>query len=121
MDISSRKDIEIIIDSFYKQLLVDKTVGYLFTEIAKINLETHLPALVDFWEDQLFGTNNYTGNPMRVHMHLHQKSELKDGHFNQWLMLFNKTVEDSYSGPKAHLIKERALSIATVMRIKIAR
>ena len=80
-DIQSRADLELIIKKFYEQLVVDKLVGFLFTEVVKLNLEEHLPKLVDFWEDQLFGSHNYKGNPMRVHMNLHKKSSLTKEHF----------------------------------------
>ena len=119
-DIESRADLDLIIEKFYNHLLVDEVVGFLFTEVVKLNLKEHLPRLVDFWEDQLFGTRNYSGNPMRVHMQLHQKSALEKEHFNRWLELFNQTIDSRFSGPKAHLAKERALSIATVMQIKVA-
>lgn len=119
-DIESRADLNLIIEKFYDQLLVDEVVGFLFTEVVKLNLKEHLPRLVDFWEDQLFGTRKYSGNPMRVHMQLHQKSALEKAHFNRWLELFNQTIDSRFSGPKAHLAKERALNIATVMQIKVA-
>lgn len=118
-DITSRQDIETLIRLFYDQLLVDDLVGFLFTEVVQLNLEEHLPKLVDFWEDQLLGTNRYRGNPMLVHRQLHLKSTLKMEFFEQWLMLFHKTVDAQFAGPKANLAKERALSIATVMQIKL--
>lgn len=117
-DISTRKDIELLIKEFYNKLLVDDVVGYLFTEVVELDLDEHLPRLVDFWEDQLLGTGNYSGNPMRVHLKLHQKEPLQKKHFERWLEHFNKTVDANFSGPKAHLSKERALSIATVIQIK---
>jgi hemoglobin len=58
---------------------------------------------------------------MRVHIDLHQKEPLTQAHFERWLAHFNATVDEMFVGPKAHLAKERALSIATVMRIKIAQ
>lgn len=119
-DIQSRADRPLIIKKFYEQLLVDKLVGFLFTEVVKLNLEEHLPKLVGFWEDQLFGSHNYSGNPMRVHMNLHKQSSLKKEQFDRWLELFSQTIDAHFSGPKAHLAKERAMSIATVMQLKIA-
>lgn len=120
-DISSREDIELLIKEFYDKLLVDEVVGYLFTEVVALDLKEHLPRLVDFWEDQLLGTNNYSGNPMKVHLDLHQKEALQKAHFERWLNHFNQTVDAHFSGPKAHLAKERALSIATVIQIKTAQ
>ncbi|MBI1288116.1 MAG: sec-independent protein translocase TatC [Flavobacteriales bacterium] len=119
-DIATRADIEQLMQDFYELLLKDEVVSFLFTDVAKLDLEEHLPRLSDFWEDQLLGTNNYNGNPMRVHMDLHRKSALKKEHFDTWLMHFNRTVDARFAGPKAHLAKERALSIATVMQIKVA-
>lgn len=96
-------------------------MGYLFTEVAQLDLEEHFPQLVDFWEAQLLSGTNYEGNPMRVHLDLHRKESLTQAHFERWLAHFNATVDEMFEGPKAHLAKERALSIATVMRIKIAQ
>ncbi len=119
-DISSRDDIELVVREFYEKLLVDEVVGFLFTEVVQLNLEEHFPKLIDFWEDQLLGTNKYAGNPMRVHMNLHQKEPLTKAHFDRWLFFFNETIDANFEGIKAHLAKERALSIATVMQIKFA-
>ena len=118
-DITTRLDIELLIKNFYDKLLEDEVVGFLFTETVQLNLQEHLPKLVDFWEDQLIGSHKYSGNPMKVHMNLHLKEPLTKEHFDRWLLNFNQTVDAQFSGPKAHLAKERALSIATVMQIKI--
>lgn len=118
-DITTRADIKLVIEKFYDKLLVDELVGFLFTEVIQLNLKEHLPRLVDFWEDQLLGSNKYSGNPMRVHMNLHMKEPLKKKHFERWLKHFHQTIDEHFSGAKAHLAKERALSIATVMQIKV--
>jgi len=118
-DITTRADIKLVIEKFYDKLLVDELVGFLFTEVIQLNLKEHLPRLVDFWEDQLLGSNKYSGNPMRVHMNLHMKEPLKKEHFEHWLKHFHQTIDEHFFGAKAHLAKERALSIATVMQIKV--
>lgn len=118
-DIRNREDIELIVSKFYGLLLVDDLVGFLFTETVQLNLSEHLPKLVDFWEDQLLGSNKYAGNPMRVHMDLHLKEPLRKEHFDRWLQHLHQTVDALFAGPKAHLMKERALSIAIVMQIKL--
>jgi hemoglobin len=55
---------------------------------------------------------------MQPHMALHQKSPLTDHHFTIWLGYFKTTVDELFEGSKAFIIKERATSIATVMKIK---
>ena len=118
-DIESRKDIELLVDTFYEKVLKDETIGYIFSEIANIDLAKHMPLMYDFWETTLFHKANYKGNPMKVHVDLNENVPLKKAHFDQWLSMFNKTVDELFSGEKAELAKTRALSIATVMQIKI--
>lgn len=119
-DITSREDLDQLMRSFYEKLLVDDVVGYLFTEVIDLDLDEHFPRLVDFWEVQLLNGGRYEGNPMRVHLDLHAKEPLTKAHFDRWLNHFNSTMDELFEGPKAHLAKERALSIATVIQIKIA-
>ena len=56
---------------------------------------------------------------MQPHINLHQRSPLQAQHFETWLRYFNETVDELFEGEKAFLAKERALSIATVMKIKL--
>lgn len=120
-DIATRADIELLMNVFYGRLLSDESIRFLFNDVAKIDLEAHLPRLIDFWQDQLLGSNHYSGNPMHVHMSLHSEHALTKLHFDTWTGHFNRTIDENFSGPKAHLTKERALSIATVMQIKISQ
>lgn len=110
----------LLMEQFYGKLLADESIGYLFTDIAKINLATHLPLLVDFWEMVLFNSDSYRKNAMGPHMALHQKSPLKKHHFETWLKHFNETVDELFEGEKAFLAKQRAQSVANLMQIKIA-
>ena len=47
-DIRNRKDIELLVDTFYDKIKTDAVIGFLFTEIAQVNWETHLPRMYDF-------------------------------------------------------------------------
>jgi hemoglobin len=118
-DIEHRKDIELLVNTFYKKVLVDHVIGYIFTDVVNINFHEHMPKMVDFWETTLFQNILYKGNPMAVHLQLNLKEPLNKKHFDQWLTLFNETVDELFFGEKAHLAKTRAMSIATMMQIKI--
>ena len=118
-DISSREDLLQLISKFYEKLLAVDSINYLFTDIAKINLAHHLTVLVDFWDSILFQSDTYQKNAMQPHINLHQKSPLQPHHFETWLRYFNETVDELFEGEKAFLAKERALSVATVMKIKL--
>jgi hemoglobin len=52
-------------------------------------------------------------------MDLNQKSKLSAEHFAIWLNYLNITIDENFAGQVAENMKTRALSIATVMRIKM--
>lgn len=117
-DINDRKDIELLVNAFYDKIKTDVVIGYLFTDVARVNWEKHLPIMYDFWENILFQTGNYNGNPMLRHKELHEKSTMEAAHFRHWTYLFNITVDELFEGAKAEEIKMRATNIAQVMRYK---
>ncbi len=123
-DIETRKDIEELVADFYQKALNDKVIGYIFTDVAKIDLEHHLPIIADFWEMLLFGTLNfqakYGRSPMQVHGALNDKENLRLEHFGRWVKLFAETVDAKFAGETANLAKVRALSIAETMRLKFS-
>jgi hemoglobin len=57
---------------------------------------------------------------MRVHMDLHDQSRLLPEHFAVWLEHFNNVLDSLFAGPTVEMAKTRALSIATVMQIKMS-
>jgi hemoglobin len=120
-DIETREDILRLVEAFYDKLLNDTTISYLFTDIAKIDLDHHFPVLVDFWDMVLFQSDTYRKNAIQPHMILHRQSPLGKHHFETWLSYFKATVDELFEGEKAFIAKERATSIATVMQIKIAQ
>ncbi len=120
-DIATRADIEYLIRSFYEKALIDDQIGFIFTDIAKIDLESHLPHLFDFWENILLKPNGYKRNVLKVHLDLNEKVNLKPAHFESWLALFSNTIDELFEGVIANSAKNKALSIATVMRTKLHR
>jgi hemoglobin len=119
-DIAHRDDLLKLVTRFYEKLLADNTINHFFTTVTHLNLEVHLPVLAEFWEMILFQTGNYRNNPMAVHLHLHEKSRMEKHHFDTWLKYFNESINEFFEGPVAENAKQRALSIATVMKVKIA-
>ncbi len=108
-DIETRGDLETLLTEFYKIATIDKEIGHHFDDL---DLETHLPVIVDFWEKVLFGNPVYFGNPLFVHQILHKKSPLKLEHFQRWFEIFNRTVDALFAGETADAAKLRAKMIA---------
>ncbi|MEI6190109.1 MAG: group III truncated hemoglobin [Chitinophagia bacterium] len=121
MDIKNRKDIILLVDQFYEKIKSDIILGYIFNDVAKVNWAKHLPIMYDFWENTLFFTGSYTGNPINLHSHLHRLTPLNQTHFDQWNHLFISTIDAHFSGENAELAKQRAISISLVLSQKIAQ
>jgi hemoglobin len=118
-DIEERSDIILLVKRFYDKLMVDDVVGYLFTDIAQINLEQHLPILHDFWETMLLDNMIYQGNPMKKHLALNLQEKLLPQHFERWLMHWETTVNENFAGESADKAIERARNIAVLMQYKV--
>jgi len=118
-DIETRGDIELLVNAFYEKVKVDPVIGPIFMDVFFVHWEKHLHVMFDFWENALFYTGSYAGNPMVVHQKVHRVFPLNDEHFKRWLLLFTGTIDELFEGAKAVLAKQRAISIATVMKIKI--
>ncbi|WP_111709454.1 group III truncated hemoglobin [Lutibacter citreus] len=120
-DIENREDIYLLVKTFYIKLMKDELVRHFFVNFENPKqLEIHLQVLVDFWDNVLFYSGGYRKNAMAPHLKLHQEKPFKVEHFKCWLSAFNKTVDELFEGEMAHTAKSRALSIATVMELKIS-
>ena len=120
-DILSESDVKHLVDEFYKKVLIDPIIGFIFTEVIALSWQKHIPIMYSFWNSILLGSNTYTGNPMIKHIKLNQKEFLKKEHFNRWLMLWEGTVNENFSGPKADEAISRAKNIAGIMQYKIGQ
>jgi len=120
-EIENRDDIYFLVKNFYIKLMKDDKMCHFFEDFSnKTLLEEHLQTLVDFWDNILFYSGSYQKNAMKPHLDLQLKKPFRKEHFQQWLMHFNHSVDESFTGEIAHAAKSRALSIATVMQIKIS-
>ncbi|MGN6187769.1 MAG: group III truncated hemoglobin [Conexibacter sp.] len=111
-DIAARADCEALVRAFYAKAMVDPIIGWLFTDVARLDLEAHVPQIAAFWETVLLGTKTYSGTPFEPHARLHAKANLRAGHFGRWLALWNETVDEQFAGPTAELAKAHALRVA---------
>ncbi len=118
-DIETQDDLYFLVDNFYQRLLSDSSISYIFTDLVKIKLEEHLPILVTFWSQAIFDTGGYFNNLTKIHLDINEKEKLTPELFTIWLNHFNAAVDDNFIGNNAEKIKTQALSLATVMQIKI--
>jgi hemoglobin len=111
-DLTSRKEIEQLVNGFYEQVKKDPLLAPHFQEV---NWEIHLPVMYNFWSSVILGDQSYQGNPFQKHIHLPIGQE----HFSRWLALFTQTVDDHFEGENSEAIKNRAHTIAQVFQHKM--
>lgn len=114
-DIENRQDIDRLMREFYVRALADDVIGFIFTDVARLDLEHHLPIIGDFWESLLLGAKNYQThgrNPLQIHSALNLKTPLETEHFRRWLEIFTATVDEMFAGERADFAKMRAENIA---------
>ena len=118
-DISTRDDIELLVNSFYKKVVDDHLIAHFFTDAVQISWENHIPIMISFWETLLLDEITYRGNPMEKHIALNRIAPLRREHFQRWIRLWEETVRENFSGIKADEAVTRAQSIAQIMEGRI--
>jgi hemoglobin len=119
-DIENRADCERLVRAFYARAFEDPLIGWLFTDVAKLDLEAHVPRITSFWETVLLGARSYAGGAFRPHAELHMKAELRAAHFERWLVLWKATVDELFAGERAELAKEHAWRVAHAFHGRLA-
>jgi hemoglobin len=118
-DIASRADCERLVREFYTRAFADPIIGFLFTDVAKLDLEAHIPRITAFWETILLGAHSYGGGAFRPHAALHAKVPLLRGHFDRWVTIWSETVDDLFAGERAEHAKAHARRVAHAFRRRL--
>jgi len=118
-DIETRADCERLVRAFYGRALVDPIIGFLFTDVAKLDLEAHVPRITNFWDTILLGGHSYGGGAFRPHLELNFKVPLTRGHFDRWLYLWSMTVDELFEGERAELAKAHANRVAGAFEARL--
>lgn len=113
--IESLADIKLLVDTFYGKVNKNNILSLYFKSI---EWETHLPHMYQFWEGIAFEKSEYSGNPMQAHVNVHQQNRLTPEAFNEWINLFNETLNENFEGEIKEKLWQRAQSIASVIQLK---
>ncbi|MDL9980679.1 group III truncated hemoglobin [Microbacterium sp. ASV49] len=119
-DIAGRTDIEEHIVAFYRAAFADALLGPIFTDVARLDLERHLPIMADFWETVLFRAGKYQRNALQVHYVLNARHPLEAEHFERWLELWTATLDARFHGPIAERAKLQADRIAGSLQRRLS-
>ena len=111
-DISTRADVELLVDTFYDAVLRDRLLMPYFSEI---NFSHHKPRMVHFWSFVLLDEPGYTSNIFEKHASMN----LTKNALQQWVHLFEQTANQLFSGEKADQAILRAKTIAWTFQEKM--
>lgn len=118
-DITTRQDIELLVNTFYDKVKKDDTIGFIFNQVIGEDWSHHLPIMYSFWETVLLQKAGYTGNPVKKHIDIDRQIPLQDAHYQRWVSLWNETVDSLFEGANADEIKNRASLMMNLISIKI--
>ena len=118
-DIADRADCERLVRVFYGRALTDPVIGFIFVDVAHLELEEHVPRITAFWETILLGAQSYGGGAFRPHAILNMKVRLRAGHFERWLWLWRTTVDELFAGERAELAKTHAERVARAFHARL--
>jgi len=111
-DITTREDVRLMVETFYERLLQHEDMQPVF---AGIDLEHHLPRIVDFWCFVLLNEEGYKTNVFEKHVPLALREHL----FGIWVNTFRQTVNDLFAGVNADIALQRAEILAFTFRSKL--
>jgi len=118
-DITTREDCERLVRAFYGRALTDPIIGFIFVDVAKLDLEAHIPRIASFWETILLGAQSYGGGAFRPHAAINAQVPLVAGHFERWLWLWRATVDELFAGERAELAKTHADRVARAFHARL--
>lgn len=118
--IENRNDVGSIVRNFYAKVREEETLGPIFNGMIT-DWEEHLEKLTDFWEMNLFGGKKYSGNPILIHQQVDEKCnhQISPYLFGTWLNLWFATIDESFEGENAAILKRRARKMQTVLMVSI--
>ncbi|MCW2952154.1 MAG: hypothetical protein JWQ48_1324 [Conexibacter sp.] len=118
-DIEDRADCERLVRAFYGRALGDPIIGWIFVDVAQLDLEAHVPVIASFWETILLGSQTYSGGAFAPHAALHARAGLRSGHFERWLALWRATVDELFGGERAELAKAHATRVGRAFHARL--
>lgn len=114
-EILSLDDIKKLVDAFYEKVRKDDVIGPIFNERINDRWPQHLEKMYTFWQTVLLGEHTYFGSPFPPHATL----PVSHQHFEKWMELFIKTVDELFTGEVANEAKWRAGKMAEMFESKI--
>jgi hemoglobin len=102
-----------VLTAFYDKVALDPLLAPYF---AVVDMEAHMPRIVDFWATLVFEAGSYSGNAFKPHLAM---PGLTAEHFARWLSTLEQTVDTKATGPRAERMKFLGHRIAYSMQLRL--
>lgn len=119
-DIADEQDVADLIRDFYGRAFADPLLGPVFVDVARMDLDAHMPVMRDFWMTVLFRDGRYRRNALTPHVALHSKTELTSAHFERWVALWTAAVASRHDGAVARRAVVQAERIAVSLERRLS-
>lgn len=97
-DLDTPERIARMVELFYGRLLADPKLAPLFLEVARVNLDEHLPIIAAYWRKMLLREPGYDRHMMAKHRALDDQVPLTGDHHERWLAHFYATLDEHFHG-----------------------
>lgn len=118
-DLDSRSEIHDLVVYFYREIVFDEFLDYVFEDVAQVDWNAHIPRLIDYWCGVLLRQPGYDGMILAAHEDVHELDNFTVEHFETWFAMWVRCVDDQWSGPLADKAKSHAAGMAKVMSRKL--
>lgn len=118
-DVLDRADILKFLKIFYAQVKDNEALKIFFEHKDDTDWERFSELMSRFWENVIFYTGDYEGNPIETHRRINSIHPTNHEHFTHWERLFEKTLRENFEGPNVEKMITQSKSIASVMKRNI--
>ncbi|CAI6144628.1 MAG: Group 3 truncated hemoglobin ctb [uncultured Sulfurimonas sp.] len=111
----TKKNLNKLVIGFYTRVLKDDLIGPIFIDILGKDLKeqkwkAHIELLTNFWASLALGEKEYKSSPFAPHIEFKERLSVKA--FEQWLKLFNETLNSIYHPQIANQFLAKSKTIA---------
>ncbi len=113
-EIITDESIREMVEKFYGRVQQDSVLGPVFEEVLHGKWDDHIARIAEFWSTIILRTESFQGNVFGKHMAL---EKIRREHFVHWLLLFRKTVSETYCDDAAEKFLKAADRIAGSLQL----
>ena len=107
-DLDTRTDIHDLVVDFYRDIVNDEELGYVFVDVAEVDWTLHIPKLIDYWCRVLLKQPGYDGYILKAHQYVHSIEAIPPHLFDRWYLMWLDSIDRGWEGPIADKAKTHA-------------